>query len=293
MNLAELLRRVRLPEIQTRDLVQDVLAGGYTSVFRGRGLEFAEVREYQPGDDVRAIDWNVTARMGSAYVKRYVEERELTVLFVVDHSASGQFGSRVRTKSDLATEVCAVLALAAVHSNDRVGAVLFTDRVERYVPPTKGRKHALRVIRELLSFEAQGVSTNLGTALDFVNRVLRRRAVVFIVSDFLGSGYEPALKITARRHDAFAVQLRDLRERDLPNVGLVALLDPESDRWGHIDTSSHAVRQEFQRRALVFETELARFLRRQGVDLIRLETGRDYVPALLAFFRMRERLLRH
>lgn len=292
MNLTELLRQVRRLEIQTRHQVRDVLAGGYTSAFKGRGLEFAEVREYQPGDDVRTIDWNVTARMGSAYVKRYVEERELTVLFVLDCSASGEFGSRVRTKADLAAEVCAVLAMAAVQSNDRVGAVLFTDRVERYVPPTKGRKHALRLLRELLSFEPQALGTDLRGALDFVNRVLRRRAVVFIVSDFLGSGYEAALRRVARRHDAIVLQPKDPRERELPRVGLLALRDPESGRWGYVDTSSRLIRAEFGGRARHFDAGLQRFLHRAGADLIPLETDRDYLPALLAFFRMRERTLR-
>ena len=291
MNLAELLRQVRLLEIQTRHQVRDVLAGGYTSAFKGRGLEFAEVREYQPGDDVRTIDWNVTARMGAAYVKRYVEERELTVLFVLDRSASGGFGSRVRTKADLAAEVCAVLAMAAVQSNDRVGAVLFTDRVERYVPPIKGRRHALRLLRELLSFEPRGLGTDLGAALDFVNCVLRRRAVVFIVSDFLGSGYESALQRTARHHDAIALQLADPRERELPDVGLVALRDPESERWGYVDTGSRRMRAEFQHRARDFDIRLQRFLRRAGADPLQLETDRDYLPALLTLFRMRERTL--
>lgn len=291
MMLAEVLRQVRLLEIRSRHLVKDVLAGEYSSVFKGRGVEFADVREYQPGDDVRTIDWKVTARTGTAYVRRYVEERELTILFLVDHSASGIFGSRVRTKADLATEVCAVLALTAARNNDRVGAVLFTDQVEQFVPPRKGRKHVLRVIREMLSFAPQGSGTSLTVALEFVNRVVRGRGVIFIVSDFLAIGYESALTATARRHDTISVWVHDPRERELPDVGLLAVRDAESGHWCYIDSSSPAVREHFRRRAAEFGATLRRSLRRPGVDLISLETGQSYVAPLLAFFRMRERML--
>ena len=291
--LAEILRQVRLLEIHTRHLVRDVFAGEYTSVFKGRGVEFADVREYRPGDDVRTIDWNVTARMGAPFVKQYVEERELTVLFLIDHSASEVFGTRVRTKSDLAAEVCAVLAMTAVRNHDRVGAVFFTDRVERLIPPKKGKRHVLRLIRELLTFEPAGSGTDLAAALDFVNRILSRRAVIFVVSDFLASGYERELKATARRHDTIALRLRDPRERELPDVGIVALRDAESGAWRYLDTGSRAVREAFRRRAEAFEEELSTSLRRQRVDLVRLETDQSYVEPLLAFFRLRERLLRH
>jgi uncharacterized protein (DUF58 family) len=292
VNLAEVLRQVRLLEIHTRRLVTDVFAGEYSSVFKGRGMEFADVREYQAGDDIRLIDWNVTARMGFPYVKQFVEERELTVMFLVDHSASELFGTRVRTKSELAAEVCAVLAMTAVKNHDRVGTVLFSDRVERYVPPKKGKTHVLRVIRELLSFEPRGTGTNLAAALEFTNRVLTRRAVVFLVSDFLATDYERVLKATARRHDTIALQLVDPRERELPNVGLVAVRDPESSRWRYLDTGSRRVRDAFQRRGQEFDATLTCALRRRGVDVVRLETGRPYVEPLLAFFQMRERLQR-
>ncbi len=292
MNLAEVLRQVRLLEIHTRRLVTDVFAGEYSSVFKGRGMEFADVREYQAGDDIRLIDWNVTARMGSPYVKQFVEERELTVMFLVDHSASEVFGTRMRTKSELAAEVCAVLAMTAVKNHDRVGTVLFSDRVERFVPPKKGKTHVLRVIRELLSFEPRGTGTDLAAALEFTNRILTRRAVVFLVSDFLATDYERVLKATARRHDTIALQLLDPRERELPNVGLVAVRDPESSRWRYLDTGSRRVRDAFQRRGQEFDATLTRALRRRGVDVVRLETGRPYVEPLLAFFRMRERLQR-
>lgn len=284
------MREVRRIEITTRHLVRDIVAGEYSSTFRGRGVEFAEVREYQPGDDVRSIDWNVTARLGSAYVKRYLDERELTLLFVVDASASGQFGTRVRTKQALAVEVCAVLALAAARSNDRVGAVWATDRVERFVPPSRGRRHALRVINDLIAFEAVGIGTDLGAALRFVDPVLRRRAVVFLVSDFLTSGYQPALERLTRRHDVIALQLFDARERELPDLGLVSLYEPETglSRW--VDTARPDTRERFSRRAAEFDQSLHQELLRRGADLVRLETGRPYAEPLIAFFRRRERM---
>ena len=285
------MREVRRIEITTRHLVRDIVAGEYSSAFRGRGVEFAEVREYQPGDDVRTIDWNVTARLGTAYVKRYLEERELTVGFVVDFSASKAFGSRLRTKGDLAAEVCAVLALAAARNNDRVGAIFFTDRVERVIPARKGRRHALRVISELISFEPAGSGTDLNAALEQLEPGLRRRSVLFIVSDFLTTGYDATLARLARRHDVVAVQLVDARERDLPDVGLATLRDPESGTWRRLDTGSHAVREGFRLRMAQFDLELERAVRERGADLVRLETDRPYAEPLLAFFRQRERML--
>jgi uncharacterized protein (DUF58 family) len=282
---------VRRLEITTRHLVRDIVAGEYSSAFRGRGVEFAEVREYQPGDDIRTIDWNVTARLGSAYVKRYLEERELTVVFVVDRSASGAFGSRVRTRGDLAAEVVAVLAFAAARNNDRVGLLLATDRVEAYTQPRKGRRHALRVISELLAFTPEGRGTDLGVALTTLESSLRRRAVIFLVSDFLATGYEPALARLARRHDLVAIQVVDPRERELPDVGLVTLWDPESGDWRLVDTADREVRSRFNERATAFDRGLERMLMERGADLLRLETGRSYAESLLAFFRRRERML--
>jgi uncharacterized protein (DUF58 family) len=282
---------VRRIEITTRHLVRDIVAGEYSSAFRGRGVEFAEVREYQPGDDVRTIDWNVTARLGSAYVKRYLEERELAVGFAVDFSASKRFGSRKRTKGDLATEVCAVLALAAARNNDRVGALFFSDRIEQMVPARKGRRHALRIISELLSFEPAGSGTDLTAALTYLESVLRRRSVLFVVSDFMTSGYQSALGRLARKHDVIAVQLVDPRERDLPDAGLMALKDPESGAWRYVDTGSSAVRSAFRSRMADFDLDLERSLRERGADLVRLHTDRAYAEPLLAFFRQRERML--
>ena len=288
----EIMREVRRLEITTRHLVRDIVAGEYSSAFRGRGVEFSEVREYQPGDDIRSIDWNVTARLGSAYVKRYLEERELTVLFVIDASASERFGTRLRTKHDLAIEVCAVLALAAARNSDRVGAVWATDRVERFVPPQRGRRHVLRVINDLLAFQPEGTGTDLGAALQFLEPVLRRRAVIFLASDFLTSGYQPALDRIARRHDLIALQLYDPRERHLPNLGLVTFYDPESRSWRLVDTADRPTRERFQQRAAEFDRSLQQAVRQSGADIVRLETGQSYAEPLISFFRRRERAQR-
>jgi uncharacterized protein (DUF58 family) len=287
----EVAHEVRRIEITTRHLVRDIVAGEYSSAFRGRGVEFAEVREYQPGDDVRTIDWNVTARLGSAYVKRYLEERELTVVFLVDFSASGGFGSVRRTKGELGAEVAAVLALAAARSNDRVGAAFFTDRLEHYITPAKGRRHVLRLISELLAFEPAGTGTDLGAALTELEPMLRRRAVIFILSDFMTAGHEAVLGRLARRHDVVALQLVDPRERELPAAGLVTLWDPETNAWRRIDTSDSAVRAWFADRAAEFDGSLERGLRQRNADLLRLETGQSYAEPLIAFFRRRERML--
>jgi uncharacterized protein (DUF58 family) len=286
----EVMREVRRIEITTRHLVRDIVAGEYSSAFRGRGVEFSEVREYQPGDDVRAIDWNVTARLGSAYVKRYLEERELAVLFLVDVSASGRFGTRLRTKQALAVEVSAVLALAAARNHDRVGAVWSTDRVERFVPARRGRRHVLRIINDLLAFEPQGTGTDLRAAFLFLDSILRRRSVVFVISDFLTSGYHTALERLSRRHDVIALQLYDPRERELPDVGLVSLQDPETGAWRLLDTSRSETRERFRRRAEEFDRSLQQEIRQTGGDLVRLETGQPYADPLIALFRRRERV---
>jgi uncharacterized protein (DUF58 family) len=286
----EVAAEVRRIEITTRHLVRDIVAGEYSAAFRGRGVEFAEVREYQPGDDVRTIDWNVTARLGSAYVKRFLEERELTVLFVVDYSASGAFGTRRRTKRSLAVEVCAVIALAAARSNDRVGAAFFTNRLERYVPPRKGRRHVLRVISELLAYRPAERGTDLAASLRALEPLLHRRSVLFVVSDFLAPGWRPILGVLAQRHDVIAVQLLDPRERELPDVGLVALRDMETDDWRWVDTASPAVRAHVRARAEAFDAELERAVRQDGADLLRLDAGAPYGEPLIAFFRRRERM---
>jgi uncharacterized protein (DUF58 family) len=293
VSLPEVLRQVRQLEIRSRRLVQDVLAGEYSSVFKGRGVEFADVRPYLPGDDVRTIDWRVTARTGAPYVRRYTEERELTVLFLIDHSASDAFGTRRRTKAELATEVSAVLALAAVRNNDRVGAILFSDHVEQFVAPAKGKRHVLRVIREMVSFEPRGTGTDLAGAFDFAMRILKRRAVVFVFSDWMAGEFDRALEVVARRHDTIGVHLVDERDGYLPDVGHVALRDPERDEWRWVDSARGDVRDAFGRAAAARDAAVARRLRTAGADLIRLRTAEGYVAPLLAFFRRRERRMRH
>jgi uncharacterized protein (DUF58 family) len=288
---AEILRKVRQIQIRTRRTVNDVLAGQYSSVFKGRGMEFDEVRAYQVGDDVRTIDWNVTARTGHPYVKRFVEERELTVMLVVDVSASGAFGSTERLKNELAAELCALLAFSAIRNNDKVGLVLFTDRLELFVPPRKGKRHVLRVIRELLYFKPTGRRTDLAAALEYVSRVTTRRSVVFLVSDFIASGYERDLTLANRRHDLVAIAITDPRELELPPVGLVELVDGETGERCVVDTSSRRARRRYASAAQEQLERRRSVFRRLGVDSIEINAGAPYVPELIKFFRMRERRL--
>jgi uncharacterized protein (DUF58 family) len=291
MSDQEVLQEVRRLEITTRHLVRDILAGQYLSVFHGRGVEFSEVREYQPGDDVRSIDWNVTARLGTAYVKRYIEERALTVIFLVDLSASRRFGSRRRTKGELATEVSAVLALAAARNHDRIGALFFSDRVERYFAPRQGRRQALRLVSELLTFEPAGTGTDLAGALDYLEPILRRRTVLFIVSDFLTEGFEAAIARAGQRHDVIPLQLTDPRERELAAAGLMTLWDEESGSWRTVDTDAPAVRDHFRERMAAADRHLERVLQVAGIDLVRLRTDASFAEPLMAFFRQREKRL--
>lgn len=285
----EVLRQVKLIELRTRGLVNTLFSGEYQSVFKGQGMEFDEVREYAPGDEYRAIDWNVSARMGHPYVKKYSEERELTVLFAVDLSGSEQFGTRGRFKAEIAAEIAAVVAMAAIKNNDRVGLLLFTDRVEKFVPPKKGRRHALRLIRDLLAFEASGRGTDLNTALSYLGRLLRHRAIVFMISDFLDEEYEHALKLVSRRHDLVAVTVSDPRERSLPNVGYLPLVDAESAHHIVFDSGNRFVREQFEYLVSEDEVLLRRTLRRLSIDQIEIQTDRSYVAPLINFFRARER----
>ena len=278
-------------ELRTRGLVNTVFSGEYQSVFKGHGMEFAEVREYAPGDEYRTIDWNVSARMGHPYVKKYTEERELTVLFAVDLSGSEQFGTRGRFKGEVATEIAAVIAMAAINNNDRVGLLSFTDRIEEFVPPKKGRRHALRLIRDLLAFKPLGSGTDLSVALDYLGRILRHRAIVFLISDFLDTGFERSLKVLSRRHDLVAITVSDPRERSLPNVGYLELIDAESDQRIILDSGNRYVREQFEHLAGEDDVRLRRLLRRLSVDQIEIQTDRSYVPPLIDFFRARERKL--
>lgn len=289
---SETYRQVRRLHIRTRRLVDGALAGEYHSVFKGRGMEFAEVREYVPGDDVRTIDWNVTARMGQPFVKQYVEERELTVMLLVDLSASGRFGSVARFKSEIAIELCAALALSAVTNNDKVGLILFTDGIERFIAPQKGRNRALRVIREMLVYQPERRGTDLGQALEYLHKVCRRRTVTFLISDFLASGYEKQLRLAHKRHDVVPVCITDPREHELPPVGLLTLQDLETGEHVVVDTGSAAVREHYRRRQEEAADRRRRLFRSLGLDFVEARTDQPYIHALLRFFRVREKRLR-
>ena len=284
----EILRQVKLIELRTRGLVNSVFTGEYRSVFKGQGMEFSEVREYQPGDEVRSIDWNVTARMGRPFVKRFIEERELTVMLVVDLSGSERFGTVRRFKSELASELAAVLAMAAVRNNDRVGIVLFTDRIEHVVPPRKGRRHVLRIIRDLLAFEPVGRGTDLVAAIDYTARMLKEHAIVFIVSDFLSPDIDHPLKLMAQRHDVVAVTVEDPSERELPDIGVARLIDPETGETFEVDTSHPAVRDSYGTRVTTEREERKHLLRRLAIDEVAVRTEAGVVEPLLRFFRSRE-----
>jgi uncharacterized protein (DUF58 family) len=289
MLTSEQIKAIRKIQIRTSHLVSDLFAGQYQSVFKGRGMEFAEVRHYLPGDDIRTIDWNVTARTGVPHVKRFVEERELTVMLLVDASASTHFGTVKQLKSEMAAELAALFAFSAITNNDKVGLVMFSDQVELALPPKKGTRHVLRVIREVLSFTPQGRGTDIAAALEHLNHVSKRRCVTFVISDFLDGGARLALKIANRRHDVIAVVLDDPRDMALPDVGLIELQDAESGACIVVDTGDSRVRREFEQRAETARRDRDRMLRGVDVDAIVVRTDRPYTEALLRFFRMRER----
>jgi uncharacterized protein (DUF58 family) len=290
----ELLKKIRKIEIVTERLVRDRMAGQYHSVFKGAGIAFSEVRQYMPGDDIRLIDWNVSARMNDAYVKLFVEEREMTVLLLVDMSASGRFGSTHQEKRELAAEIAAVLAFSAIKNNDRVGLIIFTDQVERFVPPKKGKKHVLRVISEILSYQPKSRGTDLAVGLDFMGHVAHHRSVAFLVSDFLSpqEGYEHALRIASRKHDLIPVVVSDPLEKDLPKVGLVDLYDPETGELVVFDSSGPEARA-FAESARAQETKREALFRRLSIDPIEVSADRPYLPDLTTFFEARARRLRH
>ncbi|MCZ7647723.1 MAG: DUF58 domain-containing protein [Planctomycetota bacterium] len=291
-DVSELLREVRQVQIVANRLVNDLLAGEYLSTFKGRGMVFDEVRAYVPGDEIRTIDWNVTARTGEAHVKRFCEERELTVLFAVDVSASGMFGSQRRSKLQTAVQVAAVLMFSALKNNDKVGLVTFAQEVTQYVPPRKGRGAVLRLIRDLLAVEPRREATDLGAALEFIGHVQRRRAVLFVMSDFMGPDCSRALRLANRRHDVIAVTLSDPRELEFPDVGFVVLEDAETGEVCEVDTRHPRVRRLFAERAARREAGLAETLRRSGIDRMEIRTDRPYAQSLQRFFKMRERRFR-
>ena len=283
----EILRRVNQIEIQTRSVVNNLFAGEYHSVFKGQGMEFAEVREYQAGDEVRSIDWNVTARVGRPFVKIFDEERELTVVLVVDASASGAFGSGQRMKGEAGVEISALLAFSAIINNDRVGLLIFTEDVEVYIPPKKGRKHVLRVIRELLYFQPRGTGTSIDGALEYVNRLVRRRSVFFLISDFIDRDYARALKLVRRRHDLICITLVDPRERELPDMGFLSLRDAESGEQMLVDTGSPEIRRQFADRQLRLENGRADLFRRLRIDEVKVDVSQSYLDPLVRFFQTR------
>ena len=286
-NLVEVLKKVRRIEITTRRMVNDVFSGEYHSVFKGQGMEFDEVREYQPGDDIRAIDWNVTARMGAPYIKRFMEERELVVTFLLDVSASGRFGSTGKTKLDTAAEICAVLAFSAIQNHDKVGAIVFSDEVEKYIAPEKGRKHVLHLVREVLFFQPKRNRTNVANALEYMMRVSKRRGIVFVVSDFLSPDFSRQLAMASRKHDVVAIWLTDPREESLEMSGMVRVWDQEARIERVIDLGSRAARERFRAYAQRRNEETEATFRRHGIDSVRIETGKDYIVPLSVFFKAR------
>lgn len=285
----EIIKKIRKIEIYTNKLVSDVLAGKYHSIFKGRGMEFSDVRHYQFGDDIRDIDWNVTARMGQAFIKQYTEERELTVMLMVDASGSNAFGSTPQMKGEIIAEIGALFAFSAIRNNDRVGLLIFTDQVEKYVPPKKGRKHVLRVIREMLYFQPQHRGTDITSALDYLNRIMKRKAVVFLISDFQTSGYESALSVANKHHDVIAVSITDPREMELPRVGMIELQDAESGKIMLVDTSYDWVRRDYKRAANKLKEQREKDFRSISVDYIDIITDRPYIKPITTFFRQRAR----
>ena len=291
----ELMKKIRHIEIRTRRLVNDSYAGEYHSIFKGRGMEFDEVRPYQIGDEIRTIDWNVTARTGEPYVKRYVEERELTVMLVVDASGSENFGSVKKFKRELAAEITAILSFAATTNNDKVGLLIYTDQIELFIPPRKGRQHVLRLIRELLAFEPKSKGTDIKMALDKVNQILKRRTIVFLISDLMANpeSYRKALNVTNKRHDVIAIDLHDPLENNIENVGLLTLEDPETSEIIWVDTGDRIWRNAYQERIQLLEVEKARTFKRASVDRIRIGTDEDYTAPLTMFFQERAKKIRH
>ncbi len=285
----ELLKQVRQIEIKTRGVVNEVFSGEYQSVFKGRGMEFSEVREYQIGDDIRSIDWNVTARFGHPYIKIFEEERELTVILLVDMSGSMVFGSVDKTKQRIAAELTAILAFSAMKNNDKVGLILFTESIEKFVPPRKGRSHVLRIIREVLSFAPQGNNTNLKGALEYFNHTIKKKSIAFLISDYFDSGYEKILRIAGKKHDLIGIVLRDPRETELLKAGLIKFRDAETGEIRYVDTSSKVVQENFAKHLNEYEEKRRSVFISSRLDTIRISTGESYIKPLAEFFHLREK----
>ncbi|MDC3305524.1 DUF58 domain-containing protein [Flavobacteriales bacterium] len=287
MSTSALLKKVRKIEIKTKGLSNHIFAGEYHTAFKGKGMAFSEVREYQPGDDIRSIDWNVTARYNAPFVKVFEEEREMTVMLLIDVSASGNFGTQEQFKRELATELSAILAFSAIKNNDKVGVIFFTDKVEQFIPPKKGKSHILRIIREVLAFQPTGKGTDIAGALEYFNSVIKKRSICFILSDFMSKEFDRPLKIASKKHDLVALRIHDTREDILPNVGLVPMQDAETEEMIFVDTSSKKVRDNFAKNRLQATEKLRKLFPASGVDLIDITTGTDYVKPLMNFFKTR------
>jgi uncharacterized protein (DUF58 family) len=289
MSTSALLKKVRKIEIKTKGLSNHIFAGEYHTAFKGKGMAFSEVREYQLGDDIRSIDWNVTARYNAPFVKVFEEEREMTVMLLIDVSASGNFGTQKQFKRELATELAAILAFSAIKNNDKVGVIFFTDKVEKFIPPKKGKSHILRIIREVLAFEATGKGTDIAGALEYFSAVIKKRSICFILSDFMSKEFDKPLKIASKKHDLVALRIHDTREDTLPNVGLVPMQDAETEQMMFVDTSSKKVRDNFAKNKTQATEKLRKLFPASGVDLIDITTGTDYVKPLINFFKTRRK----
>lgn len=293
MDTAELLKKVRRIEIKTRGLSSSLFTGGYHSAFKGKGMSFSEVRPYYPGDDVRAIDWNVTARTGDPFIKVFEEERENTVMLIVDVSGSAVFGSHVQFKAEYLTELCAVLAFSAIANNDKVGVMLFSDRIELYIPPKKGRQHILRIIREVLNVQPLGRKTDMAKALRYIHNGLKKRSVCFVLSDFLAQGYEDELRVLARQHDCIGIHCWDKLERDLPDVGVLRVSDAETGEQIWVDTTSNYLRWQYGHSFEQHTAATQNLFRRAGADFLSVGTHQPYTHALLQFFSKRSKIIAH
>ena len=285
----ELIKKVRLIQFRSSRVVNDILAGEYKSVFKGSGMEFEEVRRYEPGDEIRSIDWNVTARMGEPYIKRFREERDMSVMFLVDTSASGKYGGADISKNEVAAQITSILAMSAIKNNDKVGLLAFSDKIEAFIPPKKGTPHVLRLVSDILSLKPENTGTDIAMALGYLAKVCKKKCLVFLISDFIDNGYQKPLRVIEKKHDVVAISVKDNQEIELPACGLVRVIDSESGESYMVDTSSASVRKEFNRIASSQREELKKSLKSMGIDHVGVEAGSDYIPSLVKFFRMRER----
>lgn len=287
METSDLLKKVRKIELKTRGLSNHIFAGEYHTAFKGKGMAFSEVREYQPGDDIRTIDWNVTARFNTPFIKVFEEERELTVMLIIDVSGSKNFGTQKQMKQELVTELSAVLAFSAIQNNDKIGVIFFSDKVEKFIPPKKGKSHILRIIRELIAFEPENKGTDIGEALRYFNNVIKKRAVCFVISDFMNDNFEAPLKIANKKHDVVTIRINDKREEELPDIGLVQMKDAETGEVKWIDTANKLIRESYQKNYLRNMEEVNQLFKNSGVDTIQLRTDMDYIKPLIQFFKRR------